>query len=83
MDVPNMTEGRERLPAIPSDLQERLTDLQFFAIRRIESFSWDLMFVRREGLKEPVIVVTDHGTQLGILEADGRLNLEHKLKFRP
>lgn len=75
-------ENRERLPAIPADLQQRLTELQFLAVRRIEDFGWDLKFVRRENLKEPIVVVSDGRKQLGVLEADGRLNLQHNLKIR-
>lgn len=75
-------ENRQRLPAIPADLQQRLTELQFLALRRIEDFGWDLKFVRRENLKEPIVVVCDGRKQLGVLEADGRLNLQHKLKIR-
>lgn len=76
-------ENRKRLPAIPSDLQERLTELQLLAMRRIEDFGWDLKFVRRENLDEPIVVVTNQaGQSYGVLEADGRLNLQHKLKIR-
>ena len=83
MDVFKETENRECLPAIPADLQQRLTELQFLAVRRIENFGWDLKFVRRENLKEPIVVVSNpSGQQLGVLEADGRLNLQHKLKIR-
>lgn len=83
MDDFKEIENRKRLPAIPADLQQRLTELQFLAVRRIEDFGWDLKFVRREGLKEPIVVVCNSGAQLGVLEADGRLNLQHNLKIRP
>jgi hypothetical protein len=76
-------ENRKRLPAIPADLQNLLTELQYLAVRRIEDFGWDLKFVRRENLPAPIVVVSNHdGRQLGILEADGRLNLQHQLKIR-
>lgn len=83
MDDFKEIENRKRLPAIPGDLQERLTELQLLAVRRIEDFGWDLKFVRRENLKEPIVVVTNHaGESYGVLEADGRLNLQHNLKIR-
>jgi hypothetical protein len=76
-------ENRERLPAIPHDLQGRLNEIQYLAVRRIEDFGWDLKFVRRENLKAPVVVVASQaGGQFGVLEADGRLNLQHGLKIR-
>jgi hypothetical protein len=76
-------ENRERLPAIPAELQKLLTEVQYLAARRVEDFGWDLKFVRRENLKVPIVVVCNHsGEQLGVLEADGRLNLQHNLKIR-
>lgn len=76
-------ENRERLPAIPADLQSLVNEVQYLAIRRIEDFGWDLKFVRRENLKTPILVVSDQsGKQLGVLEPDGRLNLQHNLKIR-
>lgn len=76
-------ENRERLPAIPANLQSLVNEVQYLAIRRIEDFGWDLKFVRRENLKTPILVVSDQsGKQLGVLEADGRLNLQHNLKIR-
>ena len=84
MDDFDKDEKRERLPPIPADLEKRLTEFQFLAVRRIEDFGWSLKFVRRENLKEPVVVVSNHsGEQLGVLDADGRLNLQHNLKIRP
>lgn len=83
MDNFEEIENRERLPAIPANLQSLVNEVQYLAIRRIEDFGWDLKFVRRENLKTPIIVVSDHaGKQLGVLEADGRLNLQHGLKIR-
>lgn len=76
-------ENRERLPAIPADLQNLLTEHQFLAVRRIEDFGWDLKFVRRQNLKTPIVVVCSQaGQQIGVLESDGRLNLQHNLKIR-
>jgi hypothetical protein len=54
------------------------------AVRRIDDFGWDLKFVRRENLKAPIVVVSNYGGgAYGVLEEDGRLNLQHNLKIRP
>lgn len=84
MDDFKEIENRERLPAIPADLQNLLTEVQFLAMRRIEDFGWDVKFVRRKNLQAPIVVVTNHaGQTFGVLEADGRLNMQHNLKIRP
>lgn len=83
MDDFTEIENRERLPAIPVDLQNLLTEVQYLAVRRIEDFGWDIKFVRRKNLKAPIVVVTNHaGKTFGVVEAEGRLNLEHNLKIR-
>lgn len=77
-------EQRDRMPAIPADLRSTLSESQMLSIRRIEGFGWDLKFVRRHGVKTPIAVVVDPtGKTLGVLEDDGRVNLQHQLKIRP
>lgn len=75
---------RNRLPPIPADLHNVLTENQFLAVQSIERFGWSLRFVRREGTARPIVVVSNPtGQTLGVLEEDGRLNLQHNVKFRP
>ena len=75
---------RNRVAAVPDDLHAVLTENQVMAIRRIEGFGWELKFVRRVGIKKPIAVVRDPaGKTLGVLEDDGRINLEHQLRLRP
>lgn len=77
------SDNRNRMPAIPADLRAVLTDLQMMALRRIEGFGWELRFVRKTGLAVPIPVVSNpEGTTIGILEEDGRLNLDHGLRIR-
>lgn len=77
-------EQRHRIDPIPSDLKSALNDVQILSLRRIEGFGWDLRFVRRAAGQPPVVVVSDpNGKTLGILDEDGRLNLEHGLRIRP
>lgn len=77
-------EHRNRLAPIPADLRGLLTENQIMSIRRIEGFGWELKFVRRHGIKTPIAVVMDPGGKtLGVLEDDGRINLQHNLRIRP
>lgn len=77
-------EQRNRQEPIPGNLRDVLTDLQMLALRRIEGFGWELRFVRRAGRKVPIPVVSNAaGDSIGVLEEDGRLNLNHGLRIRP
>ena len=69
--------------AVPDNATEMLNELQILALRRIESFGWRLQFIRRPLFLEPVAVVADgNGIKIGILEEDGRINMEPEIKVR-
>lgn len=77
-------EKRNKADPIPANLKEVLTELQLMALRRIEGFGWELRFVRRFNTSPPIPVVSDPGGKtIGILEPDGRVNLDHRLNIRP
>ena len=68
---------------IPEDIKNYLNEDQLDQLHKIESFGWHLKYVRRPVFQEPVIVVTSQdGKSIGILEEDGRLNLEPDIKIR-
>ena len=76
--------NRNRVSPIPKNLREVPSDLQLLALRRIEGFGWDLRFVRAQNSENPIPVVSDaSGKTIGILEDDGRVNLQHNLQIRP
>ena len=76
-------EKRQDIPPIPPNIKDMLTPDQLLSLRRIEGFGWDLRFVRRHKTPKPVIVVSNpDGKTLGVLEDDGRLNMEHSLRIR-
>ena len=76
-------EKRDRADPIPDNLDEILSEFQFMALRRIEGFGWELRFVRRPAFQEviPVIFSSD-GSKIGVLEEDGRINMEPDIKLR-
>lgn len=69
---------------VPDKLKNYLSDAQLVALHKIEGFGWSLNYIRRPLFEEPVIVVSNaDGSSIGILEEDGRLNLEPGIVTRP
>jgi hypothetical protein len=78
-----MDEKRNRLKPIPDDVRKYLNDAQQAQLNTIEGFGWNLKYIRRPLFQESVVVVSDpNGTLLGILEEDGRLNMESDMGMR-
>jgi len=76
-------EKRDLEKPIPDDLEDILSTLQLMALHQIESFGWELRFVRRPPAQTPVpVVFNDDGSKIGVLEDDGRINLETDIKIR-
>jgi len=68
---------------IPDNLEDTLNDAQLMALPALERFGWELRFVRRPLFQEAVPVVCNaEGTMVGVLEEDGRLNLEVDVQIR-
>lgn len=77
-------EKRAQVDPIPEDLYRRLTASQIFAIRRIESFGYELRFVRRQGLPEAIpFVASPSVSTFGVVEPDGSVNHRHAHVIRP
>ena len=68
---------------IPDNLESMLNEAQLIALPALERFGWELRFVRRPLFQEAVpIVFNGDGTSVGILEEDGRLNLQLDIPIR-
>ena len=68
---------------LPDDLEEVLNKMQMLALHQIEGFGWQLRFVRKPLFQEPVpVVFSAEGDKIGILEEDGRINMEPDIKVR-
>lgn len=68
---------------IPDNLKRYLTSAQQAELHTIEGFGWSLEFIRRPLFQEQVVVVINaDGSSIGVLEEDGRLNLEPDIKIR-
>ena len=68
---------------IPDNLDDWLTPEQTQMLHQIESFGWHLDFIRRPVFQDPIVVlVSDDGKKIGILEKDGRINMEPDINIR-
>ena len=68
---------------VPDRPEEVLNQMQMRALRQIEGFGWRLGFVRKPLFQEPVpVVFSAEGDKIGILEQDGRINMEPDIELR-
>lgn len=68
---------------VPDNIKEFLTDAQSAELNHIDSFGWTLKYIRRPLFQECVVaVMSPDGHSIGILEEDGRLNLESNIDTR-
>jgi len=68
---------------VPDDIKDYLNEAQQAELTTIEGFGWKLRFIRRPVFQEIVVVVTNpEGTSIGVLEDDGRLNLDPDIDVR-
>jgi len=76
-------ETRKSAKQVPEDLMRLLNQLQILALRQIEQFGWSLEFVRKPMFQNPIAVVMDgRGAKIGVLEDDGRINMEPDIEVR-
>lgn len=76
-------ERRKGEKPIPNDLRSALNEAQLIALPALERFGWELKFVRRPLFQDPLPVVFNaDGTTVGVLEEDGRLNLDVDVQIR-
>jgi len=76
-------ERRKGDKPVPDNIKEYLNDAQLAELHTIESFGWQLKFIRRPlFMEKTVIIMNPEGSQTGVLEEDGRLNLESNINLR-
>ncbi len=76
---------RRKAPPPPSRVLERLLNpAQIDTLRSLETFGWELKFVRKPAFGDPIPVIFDGSRQhYAILEKDGSLNENPPFKIRP
>ena len=66
-----------------NQLVKLLNDDQRRALRQVEQFGWELHFVRKPLFMDVVpVVINADGRSIGVLEGDGRINMEPDLDIR-
>ncbi|MEN0035792.1 MAG: hypothetical protein AAGC78_01940 [Cellvibrio sp.] len=69
--------------AVPIDLGRYLNESQLLALHSLESFGWQLWFVRRPLFMESIVIVSNaESTQHAQLEGDGSVNLKPPITLR-
>lgn len=69
--------------AVPIDLGRYLNESQLLALHSLESFGWQLWFVRRPLFMQPIVIVSNsESTQHAQLEEDGSVNLKSPIHLR-
>ena len=62
---------------------KELNPAQRLAVHHLESFGWELRFIRHPLFQDPVIVMTSpDGHKVGVLEEDGNINTEVDIPLR-
>lgn len=76
-------ENRLKQPPIPAKLDEFLNIEQMLALKQVESYGWQLEFVRRPLFqKVTAVIVGPGGNPVGILEEDGSINQNPNIVIR-
>jgi len=76
-------EKRKDERPIPDNLKDLLNVMQQITLGEIGKFGWELRFVRMPLFQEAVpVVFSGDGDQIGVLEEDGRLNLQPNIEYR-
>jgi hypothetical protein len=72
--LPN--EKRKDMPPVPDNFEVLLNKNQMLALRQIETFGWQLHFVRRPLFQDPLpVILGPEGDRYATLELDGRINM--------
>ena len=76
-------ERRSGQRELSSVLKRQLNDAQLMTLRGLESFGWELKFIRRKPFQEPIAVIFDGDRKkFAVLEPDGSLNESPNFEVR-
>jgi len=74
---------RKGIKPVPPNYRSYMNEAQLAQLVTIEGFGWNLKFIRRPMQGEKVVVVVSpDGGSIGVLEEDGRLNLDPHIIIR-
>jgi len=76
-------EKRHNSEPIPSNLEDWLTEDQLMALKHVESFGWQLKFIRRPAFEDPIVVLFGaDGNKIGVMGKDGKIDMNPDIKIR-
>lgn len=76
-------EKRHNDVPIPDNLEDWLTEDQLMALKHVESFGWELKFIRRPAFQDPIVVLfNSNGNKIGVLEKDGKIDMNPDIIIR-
>ena len=76
-------EKRHNSDPVPSNLEDWLTEDQLMALKHVESFGWQLKFIRRPAFQDPVVVlISADGDKIGVMGKDGKIDMNSDIKIR-
>jgi hypothetical protein len=68
---------------IPSNLEDWLTQDQLMALKHVESFGWQLKFVRRPAFQDPIVVLfSADNKKIGVMGKDGKIDMNPDIQIR-
>jgi hypothetical protein len=68
-------ERRKGLPPVPANLNNLITVDQKLALKELESFGWEVEFVRRPLFQDPRIFISNPATgKRSVIESDGTVD---------
>jgi len=74
---------RHNSEPIPSNLEDWLTQDQLMALKHVESFGWQLKFVRRPAFQDPIVVLfSADDKKIGVMGKDGKIDMNPDIQIR-
>lgn len=78
-----LEDRRSPAPLSRKEMEGKLSMDQMMSLHRLESFGWTLRFIRQPLFQDPVpVVMQGKGKPIGILEEDGKLNINVDIQIR-
>ena len=76
-------EKRHNDVPIPENLEDWLTQDQLDALKQLENFGWKLKFIRRPAFQDPIVIIySENGSKIGLLEKDGKIDMNPDITIR-
>ena len=77
------SEQRHNDSPVPEHFETYLTDDQKRELKKMETFGWELKFIRRPLFKPAIVILVNcDNDDVGVLEDDGTLNMEPDIVIR-